>query len=123
VLYGMKVNFSSCIMSSTDSLCRIGRPAASAADDTKSRLRLMRDVNCFCSSCACCCGVDVTGDDSACSTISCVLDRRCRVLLLQLDDPTCGVERGKSLTVLRLADWSARAPSDVLWCVFSLFNT
>ena len=102
VLYGMNVNFSSCIMSSTDSLCRIGRPAASAADDTKSGLRLMRDVNCFCSSCACCCGVDEAGDDSACSTISSVRDRRCLVLLLQLDDPICGVERGRSLTLVWL---------------------
>ena len=100
VLYGMNVSFSSWIMSSTDSFCRIGRPAASAADDTMSGLRLMRDVNCFCSSCACCCGVDVAGDDSACSTISCVRDRRCRVLLLQLVDPTCGVGRGSSFTAV-----------------------
>ena len=93
VLYGMNVSFSSWIMSSTDSFCRIGRPAASAADDTMSGLRLMRDVNCFCSSCACCGGVDVAGDDS-------VRDRRCRVLLLQLVDPTCGVGRGSSFTAV-----------------------
>ena len=123
VLYGINVNFSSCIMSSTDSLCSTGMPAAVAADVTMSGLRLMRGVNCFCSSCACCCGVDVAGDDSDCNTISCVRDRRCLVLLVQLDDPTCGVERGSSLTFAWLADWSVRVPSGFVWCVFSLFNT
>ena len=111
VLYGMNVNFSNCNISSTDNLCMIDSPAASAADDIKSGLRLMRDVNCFCSSCACCCGVDEAGDDSACSTISCVRARRCLVLLLQLVDPICGVERGRSLTLVWLADWSVSVPS------------
>ena len=88
VLYGMNVNFSSCIISSTDSLCRMGMPAASAADETISGLRRMSDVNCCCSSRVCCSDVDVAGDDNECSTISCVADRRCRVLLLHADDPT-----------------------------------
>lgn len=114
VLYGMNVNLSSCNISSTDSLCMIGSPAASAADDTISGLRLMRDVNCFCSSCACWRGVDVAGDDSDSNTISCVRDRRCLVLLLHVDDPTCGVVRGRSLTLLRLADWSVRVPSGLM---------
>ena len=111
VLDGINVNFSSCIMSSTDSLCSTGMPAAVAADVTMSGLRLMRGVNCFCSSCACCCGVDVGGDDSDCNTISCDCDLLCLVLLLQVDDPTCGVGIGSSLTLIWLADWRARVPS------------
>ena len=114
VLYGMNVSFSSWIMSSTDSLCNMGRPAASAADATISGLRLISDVNCVWSSCACCCGVDVAGDESACNTVSCVCDRRCRVLLLHLDDPTRGVGTGNNLTLVWLAVCMVRVSSWVV---------
>ena len=100
VLYGSSVSFSSCIISSTDNLCSIGRPAAFAADVTMSGLRLISDVNCFSSSCECCCDVDVAGDEIDCNTISCVCDRLCLVLLLHVEDPTCGVGSGRSLTVV-----------------------
>ena len=39
----------------------------------------------------------MAGDESACNTVSCVRDRRCRVLLLHLDDPRRGVGSGNSL--------------------------
>ena len=74
----------------------------------------MSDANCFCSSCACCCGVDVAGDDSDCNTFSCATDRRCLVLLQQVDDPTCGVGRGRSFTVLWLADFRETVPSELV---------
>ena len=98
VLLGMNVSFSSCNISSTDSLCNTFMPAASAQDVTVSLFRLMSDVNCA-STCVARSAGDVTVDgvESCCSNCSCILDRRCRVLELQLFDPICGVEIGNSL--------------------------
>jgi hypothetical protein len=84
---------------------------------------LMSDVNCVSSLRWCCDADDAAGDESDCNTISCVRDRRCLVLLQQLDDPTCGVVRGRSLTCVWLADWSVNVPSGLIWCVFNLLRT
>ena len=99
VLLGMNMSFSSCNISSTDSLCSTFIPAASAHVVTVSLFLLINDV-----SCACWCNVRSVGDvtvdgvESCCSSCSCSLDRRCRVLMLQSWDPTRGERRGRSLT-------------------------
>ena len=99
MLLGMNVSFSNCIISSTESLCNTLIPAASAHVVTVSLFRLMSDVSCACS-CAARSVDDVTVDgvDSCCKSCSCILDRRCRVLMLQSCDPTRGVDSGRSLT-------------------------
>ncbi len=91
----------------------MSKPAAAADVVMISGLRLINDVNCSCSSCACFSGVDVADVESDCNTTSCLADLRCRVLLLQLEDPTRGVGSGSSLTVVRLGDCMKRIPSGV----------
>ena len=66
--------------------------------------------------------VTVDGVESCCNSRSCILQRRCRVLMLQSCDPTCGCGNGSSFTSAWLADWSVRVPSGLVWCFFILAN-
>ena len=109
------MSFSSCNISSTDNLCNTFIPAASAHVVTVSLFRLISDVSCACSCFARSVGeVTVDGVERCCSSCSCTLDRRCRVLMLQSCDPTCGAESGRSLTSVWLADCSVSVPSGLV---------
>ena len=122
VLLGMSVIFSNCSISSNDTRWRTGIPASTADDVMSSVLRRMMAVNCDWSS-SCWLLLVLGGVDMAWRSVSCARDLNRRVSLLLLDDPTCGVGSGRSLTCLWLADWSMSVPSGLVWCVFNLFST
>ena len=103
VLFGASVIFSICNISSSVSLCMTGIPASSADDVINFTLRRMMAVSCDFSSSFLLSFV-VGGVDMECMNVSCVRDLNRLVSLLLVDDPTCGVRRGRSLTLVRFRD-------------------